>query len=316
MWIHSGGSVTRIATSQVDSVTFVFADTTRPQSPLVTATTVGTESIRLDWTAVADPREDGSFGAAAHYELRRSYTANTPFASMTPVAMPMTPATPGTPESFTVTGLAPGINVYFVLAVTDGHGNTSYSNQASTNTLAMGPRDVVIAELYVGGGATGAAYTHDYVVLFNTTDAVVSLSGRSLQRASTSGSSWQSLPLTGSIGPHGYFLVQLGSQGTNGSPLPTPDMTGAISLTAKLVIKTSTATESGICPGPQGTWYDLVGWGSANCSEAAPAPGGWGVTTALVRLAGGCVDTDNNSTNFTVGTPSPRNSSSPTLTCP
>src|SRR5581483_8098575 len=57
------------------------------------------------------------------------------------------------------------------------------------------------------------------------------------------------------------------------------------------------------------------GFGSGvSCSEgsAAPAPAN---TTALLRAANGCTDTDNNSSDFTVGTPNPRNSSSPVSSC-
>jgi hypothetical protein len=38
-------------------------------------------------------------------------------------------------------------------------------------------------------------------------------------------------------------------------------------------------------------------------------------TTAALRNLGGCTDTDNNASDFTIGTPTPRNSASPFNTC-
>src|SRR5205823_2692417 len=40
-----------------------------------------------------------------------------------------------------------------------------------------------------------------------------------------------------------------------------------------------------------------------------------GNTTAAVRKFGGCLDTDNNASDFVIGSPNPRNSSSPTNSC-
>src|SRR5262249_14363122 len=39
-------------------------------------------------------------------------------------------------------------------------------------------------------------------------------------------------------------------------------------------------------------------------------------TTAAIRAAGGCVDTDNNATDFAAGAPTPRNTASPLNPCP
>jgi predicted extracellular nuclease len=61
---------------------------------------------------------------------------------------------------------------------------------------------------------------------------------------------------------------------------------------------------------------DLVGYGNANFFEgsgATPAPSN---TTAVLRGGNGCVETDNNSTDFAVGSPTPRNTASPLNPCP
>ena len=54
---------------------------------------------------------------------------------------------------------------------------------------------------------------------------------------------------------------------------------------------------------------DFVGYGTATAYEGsgpAPAPS---ATTAIFRANGGATDTDDNSADFTTGTPAPRNSS-------
>jgi hypothetical protein len=59
---------------------------------------------------------------------------------------------------------------------------------------------------------------------------------------------------------------------------------------------------------------DLVGYGTANCSETSPAASS-SVTTALFRAGAGCTDTDHNLNDFTVAFPMPRNLSSDGTTC-
>ncbi len=48
--------------------------------------------------------------------------------------------------------------------------------------------DVVINEVYGGGGNAGATYNRDYVELYNPTDASVPLDGTSVQYRSSGGS--------------------------------------------------------------------------------------------------------------------------------
>jgi hypothetical protein len=73
----------------------------------------------------------------------------------------------------------------------------------------------------------------------------------------------------------------------------------------KVALINGTAALSGECP-PSG-FADLVGYGaSASCFEAAPTPN-LSNTTAAVRADSGSQDTDNNSVDFAIGTPAPRN---------
>ena len=83
---------------------------------------------------------------------------------------------------------------------------------------------VVISEAFTGGGNTGAPYARDFVVLHNTSDQPFSLTGKTLQYATPTGSSWSKVPLTGTIAAGGYYLISLG-QGTagTGAALPAAD---------------------------------------------------------------------------------------------
>ena len=151
-----------------------------------------------------------------------------------------------------------------------------------------------------------------------STSATVSLAGKSLQYASATGTgNWIviALPATGSIAPGGAFLVQLAG-GATGSPLPTPDHTNGTNISAaqgKTAFVDGTTPLAGACPMDPAI-IDLVGYGTANCSETATAPTGSN-TTSLNRAMNGCADTDDNSADFTTGTPMPRNSATPPSPC-
>src|SRR5680860_1244553 len=90
--------------------------------------------------------------------------------------------------------------------------------------------DVVISEVYGGGGNSGATLTNDFVELHNAGDVAVDVTGWSVQYASSTGSNWRATELTGSIAPGQRYLVQQ-AQGNGGTtPLPTPDATGSSAL--------------------------------------------------------------------------------------
>ena len=176
--------------------------------------------------------------------------------------------------------------------------------------------NIVISQVYGGGGNSGATLTNDFIELFNRGDAPVSVDGWSVQYASSSGSTWQVTPLSGTIPAGGYYLVQQarGSGGTE--ELPLPDATGSIAMAAasgKVALANSTSALSGTCP-TGGALVDFVGFGSANCSETATTPN-LSNTTAAVRRDAGCLDTDNNSLDFATGAPAPRNSATPPSAC-
>ncbi len=85
--------------------------------------------------------------------------------------------------------------------------------------------DVVISEVYGGGGNSGATFTNDFMELYNRGTSAVSLTGWSVQYASATGSTWQVTALSGSIAPGGHFLVQqaAGDRGNNSASDPGRD---------------------------------------------------------------------------------------------
>jgi predicted extracellular nuclease len=174
--------------------------------------------------------------------------------------------------------------------------------------------DIVISQVYGGGGNTGAPYTNDFVELYNRGTSPVSVSGWTVQYASASGSTWSKTALSGTISPGRYYLVQEAAGAGAGAALPAPDATGTIALSATsakvaLVITTTALTCATGCDRAAGV-KDFVGYGSsASSSETAPT-GTLSNTTAAVRANGGATDTDNNSADFAVAAPTPRNSSS------
>jgi uncharacterized protein (TIGR03437 family) len=177
--------------------------------------------------------------------------------------------------------------------------------------------NLVLSQVYGGGGNTGALFTNDFVEIFNRGATTISFAATpySVQYAGAIASFGPSkIDLTsGTIAPGQYFLVRL-SGGANGSPLPTPDATGSINMASAagkvaLVYGTSALTGSGC---PFAAWVaDFVGYGTtADCFEGAgraPTPGN---VTAAQREAGGCSDTNDNAADFQATTPNPRNTAS------
>ena len=169
---------------------------------------------------------------------------------------------------------------------------------------------IVISQVYGGGGNLNATLRNDFIELYNLGSSTVSLTGWSVQYASSAGTTWQKTDLTGSIPPGGYYLVQE-AQGAGGTTnLPTPDATGTIPMSAtagKVALVSSQTLLSGACPTTN--VVDFLGFGSATtCSETTPTAN-LSNTTAALRNQGGAQDTDNNASDFTIGAPNPRNSS-------
>jgi hypothetical protein len=195
-------------------------------------------------------------------------------------------------------------------------------------SASAGWGQVVISQVYGGGGNTGATYTHDFVELFNRGSSVVSLNGLSIQYTSATGTgnfSTNVLVLPNiNLNPGQYYLIQMAG-GAVGDPLPVPDAIGTINMAAgagKVVLVDGTgglACNGGstVCDADQlARIIDLVGYGNANFFEGSGAAPTLSNTTAAIRIDGGCTDTDNNAADFSAAAPNPRNTASTLNVCP
>jgi|GEM_PF-4943370 len=179
---------------------------------------------------------------------------------------------------------------------------------------------IVISQVYGGAGCGTAGcstYQNDYIELYNRSHTAISVNGWSVQYAAATGTAWQVTALPNvTIQPGQYFLVAE-SFGANGvSPIPTPDATGTIAMSAtaaKVALVNCTTALTGACPSNVTgacSIIDLVGYGAtATCFETAVAPAP-STTTADIRAGGGNTENDNNSTDFSALAPTPRNTAS------
>ena len=181
--------------------------------------------------------------------------------------------------------------------------------------------DMVVSQVYAGGGNSGATFANDFVELFNRGTTSVDLSAWSIQYASASGTSWQVTPLSGSVQSGGYYLLQLASAAAIGALLPTPDATGTSNLAntggkialVRSAIALSCGATAGSCSADPNV-ADLIGYGSATDFEGSAA-GALSNTTSALRVDGGCTDTDANADDFAASPPTPRNSATAASRC-
>lgn len=157
----------------------------------------------------------------------------------------------------------------------------------------------LINEVYGGGGNSGATLTHDFVELVNPTSETISLDGYVVEYYGATGNRGNRCTLSGSVGPGGHFLVQQAKGAGGTQALPTPDATCGANMSG---------TKGSVqLVGPDGTVVDLVGYGAAAKAEGKPTKALSNTTSAQ---RGGLEDTDDNSADFVIGTPSPMNSAS------
>ncbi len=185
--------------------------------------------------------------------------------------------------------------------------------------------NVVISQVYGGGGNTGAPYTNDFVELFNRSTSPISITGWSVQYASATGTgNFVATPLSGVLAAGQYYLVSEGG-GATGSPLPVPNATGSTNMSAsagKVILANTSASlacngGSTPCSGAQlAQIVDLAGYGNANFFEGTAAAPTLSNTASAQRNGAGCMDTDDNGADFTAAAPAPRNMVSTFHACP
>lgn len=188
----------------------------------------------------------------------------------------------------------------------------SLSAVALFATAAAGHANVVISQVYGGGGNSGATFQNDFIELFNAGGSPQSLSGWSVQYTSATGTTWNNLTALPAITlqPGQYFLIQEASNAAVGATLPAPDVTtGTIAMAAgagKVILVNGITALSGACPSTG--VLDEIGYGTtANCAEGAAPTANLSATLAAIRNGAGCTDNNNNAADFAVATPNPRN---------
>lgn len=187
------------------------------------------------------------------------------------------------------------------------------SSPPPSQAQATASADLVINEVYGGGGNGGATFNDDFVEIYNRGSSTVSLNGWSLQyNNATGGGTWDKLALSGPVGPGQYYLVQIPTSGLVGANLPTANISGTLggatgiaASAGKLALVTDNVALTGTCPQTDAQTTrirDFVGYGTtANCSETANAPIPDEDTSISRNSVGN--DTNNNSTDFTQTTP-------------
>jgi hypothetical protein len=189
---------------------------------------------------------------------------------------------------------------------------------------AFSANAVRISQVYGGGGGSSTVYNYDFVELFNASGLPVNIGGWAIEYGSATGN-WGSsapniaiIPAGAVIPACGYYLLQCGSGGTAGNPLPVvadfiQSSGPAIGQSNGKVALFNTVNSNVPCNSEVGL-VDKVAFGTANCWEGtAAAPALTNSTTAWRKVAG-MTDTDSNVNDFlavTANTVTIHNSSSP-----
>jgi len=74
--------------------------------------------------------------------------------------------------------------------------------------------DVVISQVYGGGGNSGAPYKNDFVELYNRGASTVTMTNWSVQYQGSTLTTWAAVTINGTINAGQYFLIQLAGGAT------------------------------------------------------------------------------------------------------
>ncbi len=184
---------------------------------------------------------------------------------------------------------------------------------------------VVISQIYTGGGLSGANYNTKFVELLNIDEGDADISNWSIQYGLADKNEVKSvckLPedeKTKKLPKGGYYLVAL-KPGSNGSAIPEPDAkcdsVNPNQADGKIFLVNSSEKLATTTPGVDEELgiVDMVGYGSANYAEGN-AIAALSAKKAGLRKKGGCIDTDNNASDFEINSANPRNFSSALNLC-
>jgi len=186
---------------------------------------------------------------------------------------------------------------------------------------AFSNAQIVINEIYTGGGILGAAITNDFIELKNIGSSTASLNGATIQYASSTGAftQYNSLPNI-TLGPGQTYLIQQGSDGLGGlinllnpnlivNVLLNFDGSPAVGVGVGLALtsgKVALANNTTQVTGPTASnVLDFVGYGLANQYEGAGSAPSPTILNSITRTNG---DTNNNNVDFTITLPTPQSS--------
>ncbi|TVX96512.1 S-layer homology domain-containing protein [Cohnella terricola] len=152
------------------------------------------------------------------------------------------------------------------------------------------PGDVVINQIYVNGGNSGAFYKSKFFELYNTTDHDISFNNQwaIIYASSTATSFGSGTKLDGTIKAHGYYLIQ-GSSGAVGLDLPIkPDVTTTINPSGStggiLALASST---TGLTGQDDPNAIDIVVFGNGSNKNFALKTDRWGSPFYSETIGGG-----------------------------
>jgi len=174
---------------------------------------------------------------------------------------------------------------------------------------AFANAQIVINEVYGGGGNSGAPLKNDFIELKNIGSSSVTLNGAFIQYASATGTfnggtNTHSIPSI-TLTPGQTYLIQE-SGGANGVNLPTADATGALNLSGTAGKVALTSSDVAVTTETSANVIDFVGYGAtASYFEGSGATAAPSNTTSIARISG---DTNSNAVDFAVGVPTPQNS--------
>ncbi|WDF45560.1 lamin tail domain-containing protein [Chryseobacterium sp. KACC 21268] len=187
------------------------------------------------------------------------------------------------------------------------------------SSFALSNAQIVINEIYTGGGIFGALFANDFIELKNVGSSVATLNGATIQYGPLSGqfTQYHNLPNI-TLYPGQTYLIQQASDGEGGINLLNPNLIVGVVLNLDgsgpvvgigLQIgltsgKVALATNNTRVTGPTASnVIDFVGYGIVDQYEgsgAAPSPT---VFNSISRVTG---DTNDNRIDFTVSDPSPQ----------
>ena len=164
---------------------------------------------------------------------------------------------------------------------TDNNGNDFSTAAAGTPQVCdcIAPSGLKVTEVYTDGGQAGSSFDHDFVEIENISGASLPLTGLTLQYRApdATGPATVVATLTGTLTNNTYDVAQLAGTDGEGAPVGGVDYTAAtLDLTKAggtfLIVKGTNPVDPGTgAAGTQQFVSDLVGWGSSNVYETAPA---------------------------------------------